>query len=202
MENFKPFDDLFEADDRNLHFGLEKPTLRRHYDLIAEICLNDYVDEDVRSYFNSIKNLCVYAWCDYSLYALCEFLSTTAIELALNLRLGHSDPKQRKPGLRKALEEARNKGLLTDDGFEVVRRQRSINQLWEDRPDDHHDESNTRYVDILIQTLPFLRNHYSHPDYHPVRLPADARSSLRLTAEIINQIYRPGAAAADSGLAT
>ena len=117
MEEFKRFDTLLDADGRNLHFGgfsdsgeFARTSLMDHHAIVADVVLHDGVPEDVRSYFNTIKNLCVFGWYVYGFYALCDFLSMTAIELALNIRF--PDAANQKLTLRPLLELARQEGLL------------------------------------------------------------------------------------------
>ena len=194
MEEFKRFDTLLDADGRNLHFGgfsdsgeFARTSLTNHHAIVADVVLHDGVPEDVRSYFNTIKNLCVFGWYVYGFYALCDFLSMTAIELALNIRF--PDAANQKLTLRPLLELARQEGLLRDENFEVVQRQREYSAR-ADEDDVTEVQDDQRHVRIVTDTLPRLRNWAAHPTHHSVRLPSDARAALQRSAEIINQLFK------------
>ncbi len=194
MEEFKRFDTLLDADGRNLHFGgfsdsgeFARTSLMDHHAIVADVVLHDGVPEDVRSYFNTIKNLCVFGWYVYGFYALCDFLSMTAIELALNIRF--PDAANQKLTLRPLLELARQEGLLRDENFEVVQRQREYSAR-ADEDDVTEVQDDQRHVRIVTDTLPRLRNWAAHPTHHSVRLPSDARAALQRSAEIINQLFK------------
>jgi hypothetical protein len=196
VEEFKRLDTLLDADARNLHFGGFSDTgefanisLMDHYAIVAEVVLHDGVPEDVRSYFNVIKNLCVFGWYVYGFYALCDFLSMTAIELALNIRFPHA-AKQKPPlTLRPLLELARQEGLLRDENFEAVQQERGYGAR-AGEGDVAEVQDDQRHVRIVTDTLPRLRNWAAHPTHHSVLLPSDARAAVQRSAEIINQLFK------------
>src|SRR5438094_737647 len=87
METLKRIEDIQTPDERNLYWVFlstgKQVSIEDHYADIASISVNTCAPEDVRSYFVTLQNLCVYAWFSYGLYALVVFLSYTLIEMAL-----------------------------------------------------------------------------------------------------------------------
>ena len=83
MEKLKPLSDVAHPDERNLMFvrmdTLEPSTPAEHHAEIAAIVLKQSVPEDVRSYFATIQNACLYCWFAYDLYALCCRFSSAAV---------------------------------------------------------------------------------------------------------------------------
>src|SRR5712692_1985987 len=114
MEKLKQIEDVFQPDERNLMFVRfdtgERLTLGEHHAKIADVALNSRVPEDVRSYFATIQNVCVYAWFAYDLYAIVQFLCFTAIEMALKKRFPVSGKDRR--GLSELLKRAVRQKLI------------------------------------------------------------------------------------------
>ncbi len=186
MEKLKPRDQILYPDERNQNFSFD---FDRLYDEVVSIELPPTVPEGVRSYFATIQNVCIYAWYAYSFYALVEFLSYTAIEMALRERLKLEDPKKRW-GLGKLLSQALKMGLIDGNGFSHIRRMRENQKLFSDVPDTSLPRADN-YGAVLKETLPKLRNDYAHPQIHNIRAPAHARFALRFAADFINQLFEP-----------
>jgi len=197
MENLKPVTEILQPDERNLAFVRpdtgEPLTLEEHHAQLKAIQLNPNVPEDVRSYFATIQNLCLYAWFAYDLYAVVVFLCFTAIEMALRKRLPVQGDDKRT--FRPLLQEAIRRNLIKDKGFSHVRRMREVQandlrmyrQIGTKIPRSTVPKGN--YRQILLETLPWLRNKFAHPRSHTVHLPGDALFQLRLAAEFINQLF-------------
>jgi hypothetical protein len=160
------------------------------------------VPDDVRSYFATIQNLCVYAWFAYDLYAIVEFLCYTAIEMALRIRF----PVQgsRKRSLRSLLKEAVTKKLIKPKGFRHLRELRQIQaeRLRVDRQIRKASGSQsmksyrspipkTDYAEILERAIPDLRNAFAHPRKQAIVMPGQALLELKITSELINQLFTP-----------
>jgi len=196
METLKRAEDVHQPDARSLSWArLDRPdnvAFQDRYSEVAALQLNPGAPAAVRSYFATIQNVCVYAWFAYDFYALVVFLSYTLIEMALRIRLPITGKDRR--GLRDLLEDAIERKLIREKAFSHVRRSRQvradtlrfIRQL-----ETIHRTSVPKhnYSKVLLQTLPRLRNAFAHPRGHAIRLPQEALSALRLSAEFVNQLF-------------
>jgi hypothetical protein len=197
METLKAIGDIQKADERNLYWAFvstgKQLTIEDRYGEISSIRLNSSAPEDVRSYFATLQNLCVFAWFSYDFYALVFFLTFTLIEMALKLRLPHKGRDRRT--LRPLLQEAIKQKLIDEKMFthiKVIRRQRA-----EDLRLLRGIEKITRanlpkknaYLEVLLKSLPKLRNSFAHPGAQAIHFPHEAIFSLRFTAEFINQLF-------------
>src|SRR5207247_1249699 len=83
---------------------------------IAAVCLEEYVPEDIRSYFETIKNVYLYGWFVSAFFTIALFLSFVVIEMALRKKFEQEDPKRdwRFPRL---IQEAKKRGFISDSGF-------------------------------------------------------------------------------------
>ena len=132
MERFKALEEVLQPDSRNEAFGkIDRVTnefvpmgLDDYHRNLLTISLKEQVPEDVRGYFETIKNVCLYGWFVYPFFTVSVFLSFTAIEMALRKKLEEDDPDRRWRGLRELLKEAQNRGLIADQGFPSIRAQR------------------------------------------------------------------------------
>jgi hypothetical protein len=198
METLKSLAQVLQIDRRNLMFvdmdTLKPPTLEEHHKQIAGITLNANVPEEVRSYFATVQNVCLYAWFAYDFYAVANLLCYTAIELALRQRM----PVARKDArsLQNLVEKAVSQGLLKDKGFSHVRRIRMnlARDLRFYRSLGGGKVSRSaipkiNYAKTLLKTLAPVRNSLAHPRLHAILMPTEALSELQLTAEIINQLF-------------
>src|SRR5258707_7885250 len=132
METLKRLEDIQKPDERNLYWVFmstdKQVGLEDRYAAIASISVNSSAPEDVRSYFVTLQNLCVYAWFSYDLYALVVFLSFTLIEMALKLRLPRKGPDRRT--LKLLLREAIKQKLVNEKAFthiKAIRQQKAEN---------------------------------------------------------------------------
>lgn len=187
METVKSKGQFFEPAPRSQSLG---PPLERQYELLDYFRLHDAVPESVRSYMNSVVTLWLYGWLYYSFYPLTIFLSATAVEMALQERF----PDKRAKGLKRLLQLAKSVGLLRDEGFPSLKHRREIAAIIDDQistitgkaADSLPAQS---YVDVLIESLPQVRNRFAHPEMHAIVPPGMAVDSLIIAAEIINQLW-------------
>jgi len=126
METLKPLPEIHLPDERNLMFvrmDTGKPiTLEEHHAHVASIKLNSAIPEDVRSYFATIQNVCLYSWFAYDLYAIVQFLCLTCSEMALRMRLPASGRDRRS--LTELVKAAAKKKLIKAKGFSHIRQMR------------------------------------------------------------------------------
>lgn len=196
MESIKSQSRFFEADPRADFFpGL---TLSKLYEIVENTCrLHNGVPEEIHSYFNAVLTLYLYGWLYYPFYTLASEISAFAVEMALRQKFPPSalDKKGRDP--RKfpdLLRHAKKTGFLRDEGFPSLENRRANTVELEAQIDEilgresSHFEA-TPFVDTLIETLPWLRNHYAHPKIRSILPPGSALDSLILAAETINQLW-------------
>ncbi len=173
MERLKTKSQFMKADRRNLHFVIttrdayaKKLSLDDIYKAVKRISLHSGVPEDIRSHFSQAQNLAVYSWFHYPFNVTAQFMAFVSLEYALKLKTG------KEAGLKNLIKEAVNKGWVTDDGFAIAKHRSS--------------QSKERYVNVLIESIPNLRNRLAHGTN---MLHNNALSSLRICADFINQLF-------------
>lgn len=187
METVKSKEQFFEPDPRSQSLG---PPLENQYELLHYFRLHDGVPESVRSYMNSVVSLWLYGWLYYPFYPVAIFLSTAAVEMALQERF----PGKRWRGLKKLLQSAKESRLLRDEGFPSLKHRREnatmmdeqITEIMGKARDFVPEES---YVDVLIESLPKVRNKFAHPEMHAIVPPGMVVDSLIVATEVINQLW-------------
>lgn len=190
MEQLKELKEVFKPDSRMDAFST---SLEWDHRKLSEIALAQNVPEDVGNYFETIKNICLYARFVYAFYAVAEFLTYPLLELALRKRLRPSK-EQRSVSFRKLLVEAIKLRLIKEERFSHIRRMQEESEMLENAlresglPVPAPVPANS-YVKILAKTLPSLRNQFAHPKYLPIQVPGGAFFAIRFAAEFINQLY-------------
>jgi hypothetical protein len=180
MEFIKLKEHFLEPDPRSQSLG---PPPASQYEIVSNFRLHGGVPESVRSYMNMVVTLWLYGWLYYPFYPLAVFHSTTAVELALQERF----PEKRGRGLKKLLQTAKEAGLLTDAGFPSLQNRRDTMQAMVGAAAATTQQP--PYVDVLIWTLPNIRNRFAHPEMHTIMPPGMSVDALILAAEIINQLW-------------
>jgi hypothetical protein len=196
MENIKDKGRFLEPDPRRDFFG--GLTLEMLYDLVESTCrLHEGIPEEIQSYFNTILMLYLYGWLYYPFYTLASELSAFAVEMALRKKFPAEalDKKGRDPRkFPELLRHAKKVGLLHDEGFPSLENRRANSAELEARIDEvlgrecSHFEA-VPFVDTLIETLPWLRNHFAHPKIRSILPPGPALDSLMVASETINQLW-------------
>ncbi len=196
METLKTIAEIQKPDERNLYWASlstgKTLTIEDRYAEIVSIRVNLTAPEDVRSYFVTVQNLCVYAWFSYDFYALVVFLTFTLIEMALKKRLPRKGLDKRT--LHPLLQEAIKKKLINERAFthiKLIRRQRAedLRMFRKIQTSGRPNLPRNDYLATLLRSLPKLRNSYSHPVGHAIHFPHEATFSLRFAAEFINQLF-------------
>lgn len=124
-----------------------------------------------------------------------------------NTRLSKIKQLEFGPGLRELLTYAVNSGFLKDENFSVWQKstvarakQRTENELWEEAQrnklnaitydEDQYEikdvDRDHKYLETILESIPWLRNHYAHGTRS---LHNQVLGTLSLVAEIINQSY-------------
>ena len=187
---------FFERDPTNGFFPLL--SLEKHYEIVSQYCgLHEGVPEDIHSYFNAVVTLYLYGWLYYPFYTLASERSFFAVEMALRKRFPPKklNKKGRDPRfLADLLREARDAGLLRDEGFpSLANRRANAAELDQHMAEilgrDPEPQPELPYVDVLIGAFPWLRNRFAHPNMQAIMPPGPALDGLILAAETINQLW-------------
>jgi hypothetical protein len=195
METIKSPERFFDPDPRSPSLS---PQLEKQYGIILEYCqLHNSVPEDVHSYYNAVVTLYLYGWLYHPFYTLASERNFFAVEMALRKRLQPKKlaKKGRDPRfLGDLLREARDAGLLCDEGFPSLENRRAIAEESNQRVAEilgrePEPQPEVPYVDALVQAFPWVRNRFAHPDMHNIMPPGPALDSLIVAAEIINQLW-------------
>lgn len=190
MEQLKPLSEILEPDKRMASFGW---MLETDHKRLSDIKLSETIPEDIRNYFETVKNICLYGRFVYAFYGVAESLTYPLLELGLQKRLG-TGKHGRKNSFRILLHRAIESGLIKDDGFSHARRMREhqaqLQEMWqvEGSPVLAPSERDS-YIKTLASVLPNFRNRFAHPSQQAIVLPQEALFSIRFAAEFINQLY-------------
>ena len=191
MAAIKSKEQFLERDPTNDFFSLL--SLEKQYEIVSQYCtLHDGVPDDVHHYFNAIVTLYLYGWLYYPFYTLASERSFFAVEMALKKRLPPKklSKKGRDPRfLGDLLGEAKDAGLLRDEGFPSLQNRRANEQELDEVLGWAPDSQQEPYVDVVIRAFPWLRNRFAHPDMQNIMPPGPALDGLILAAEIINQLW-------------
>lgn len=191
----KSLADLFEPDSylKNLVIINHETHESRRFTVtdmhrrLSQIKLNSEVPEEIQRQFATVKNLYLYGWFVDDFLSISAFQALLLAEMALRHRLGYVDRKagdKKPPGLKGLLKEAQQRGLLVDEGFSVIASQRA-----QDETDPLVAGTTDKYVSILIDALPFLRNGFAHPS-GPMGIGGSSMSILVIVSELINQLFQ------------
>jgi hypothetical protein len=192
----KPFEEILKSDPRNLYYSDlasgTQITVRHRYAELSEIALGPNVPVPIKDYFGTLQDLCLYGWYAYEFYGVAFFLSFTAIEMALKVRLSRGPNDKRM--LHELLQEALKKKLISSKAFTHIRgiRETAALDLRRMRRFEGLRKSQlpkSDYLAILQKAIPRLRNAYAHPTGQAIHLPHEAIFSLRFAAEFINQLF-------------
>jgi hypothetical protein len=207
QDPLKPLSEVTKPDPRHAQMVLELPEIHA---TLSEIVLSEHVPNNVRQLFETAKNVALYSWFVYRFHQVAELVAYSALELALKERAGiteWAEPRKGQPrGLGRLLELAGNNGWLRTDDFLFVRemaveRARDVQvrlalqgaMSGDDIPvpEPTADEISAAmreidYVQILIRTVPYLRNTLAHGSstLSPRSIP-----TLKRVAETINLLF-------------
>jgi hypothetical protein len=207
QDPLKPLSEVDKPDPRHAQMLLKLPDI---HESLSAIVLSERVPINVRQLFETAKNVALYSWFVYRFHPVAELVAYSALELALKERAGFSEwaePRKGQPrGLGRLLELARDNGWLRTVDFLFVRemavaRARDVQvrlalqgAISDDDipvPEPTADEIDAAmreidYVQILIRTVPYLRNTLAHGSstLSPRGIP-----TLRRVAETINILF-------------
>jgi hypothetical protein len=211
-ERLRPADFACEPDPRTI-MSLRPLALAEHHADISAVALHAGVPQDVALQFETARNLYLYAWFIYRFYPVAEQHSLACLELSLrdrlkeDIRQGKVKAPGTRPMLRILLKYAVEQGLVKNERFERWRNRGAINarqrvemeriremmdkNLAEISLDDSEvqvtaEDLNWNYANVLIDTLPKIRNTYAHGS---TTLHNMALGTIQVVCEIINQLY-------------
>jgi hypothetical protein len=114
---------FLEPDFRSLSFvridpisGPRPMTISDQYEVVSQLELHAGVPDEIRSYFESVKTMCLYAFLYYPFYSIAQCFSAMAVELALRQRLPKAHGKDYR-GLGRLLEQAVNEKIISESDF-------------------------------------------------------------------------------------
>lgn len=108
----------------DLESGPRRMTVADQYEVITRFELHAGVPDEVRSYFESVKTLCLYAFMYYPFYSMIPCYSVMAVELALRYRLPQKGKGRR--ALKNLLDQAiAQKIIAPNNSLDVLRRIRN-----------------------------------------------------------------------------
>lgn len=194
MESLKKFDEICQKDLRQELFGtidlthpdtIIRRTLADLYAAAEGAKLHAGVPEEIRSHFETARNLVVYSWFYYPFNVTAQLCAYTTVEYALRLKTN-----DRKTSLKKLLKNAVDQGWISDENFSLIKaRRETIKKYNEERPPLFQiPQSNEirAYADNLAEALPNLRNTLAHGSS---MMHEQGAFNVRLCAEIINQFF-------------
>jgi HEPN domain-containing protein len=196
MESLKENQEICQPDARQRGFtvlDLDSPngwrslTLKDFFDDAESIKLHEGVPEEVRSHFQTARNLIIYSWFYYPFNVTAELCAYTSVEFALRRKAGST---KGRPSFRKLLKMAVAENWISDAGFPHVCLKHEYIQSYnaESPPEFQQPQSPLaqEYCKTLIRAMPNLRNSLAHG--HPFLHPSGA-ATVRICAELINQLF-------------
>ncbi|MFQ5715371.1 MAG: hypothetical protein ACE5GU_15210 [Candidatus Scalinduaceae bacterium] len=187
MEKLKLLDELCEPDERQKLFVVFNSETgdkrsRKLEDVYAEaksIKLHSGVPEEIRSHFNTARNLLVYSWFFYPFNVTAQLLAFISVEFALKEKTCETDAS-----FKKLLKLAVKKKWINEKGFSHIKVNDDIskeNHLIEKDNTEAHN-----YCDALVEAMPKLRNALAHGND---MLHNRGYLSVRICADFINQLF-------------
>jgi hypothetical protein len=188
-------------------------TLDDRHEAICEFVLNESAPHDVRVHFETAKNLYLYAWFVYRFFPVAEKHALATLEFALLERLALLHPARYGrdvewvPGLAKKLKDARDDGLISNDGMRAYHRH-AMRQARERVSEDATrklPESGAEFIEYdpdravpieqdyswdaietYLETLPAIRNEYAHGSSN---LHATVLGTFEIVTDLVNQLF-------------
>lgn len=189
MEVLKDLEAISEPDDRMNcmvlvdHASGEIRPLRLGdiYATAETIKLHMGVPEEIRSHFETARNLFVYSWFFYPFNVAAQLHAFLSVEFALKVRAG-----MQCGGFRRLLKRAVAEGWISDKGFSGVEdwRLRGMNRALNGEKAEASEVKT--YSQVLIEVLPYLRNELAHGS---TMLHNRGAEYVGICAEFINQLF-------------
>jgi hypothetical protein len=162
------------------------------YAVAEETKLHNGVPEDIRSHFETARNLFVYSWFFYPFNVAAQLHAFITAKFTLRTKAGRFRSKKTfRPLLQRALAE----GWISDKGFSGFEswRLRGMNRALRDQ---HESAEVTSYSQTLVEVLPSMRNDLTHGS---TTLHYRGDEYLGICAELINQLFDAPVAGGNGG---
>jgi hypothetical protein len=203
IDLLKELDEITTPDLRQAFFS---QSLENQHARLAEITLKKSVPHEVRQLFETAKNISLYSWFVYRFHQASEMIAYSVLEMSLRLRYESENPKCKKsPMLYGLIEHAINQQWVSKENFPQLQLQaknaadfqksmeaaekimQSSDGVPIDEPSKEDIEYHLQKMDLnFLFCIPKLRNDLAHGSS---TLKPSSASTLRRTANIINQIY-------------
>lgn len=202
MEKLKKLKDVCVPDERMQHLvvfdnakGAFRQLMLQDLYAVAEATeLNEGVPVDIRSHFETARNLFVYSWFFYPFNVAAQLQAFASAEFALKTKAGSTrsaevgrrrSRHQRPPGFAQLLKTALAQGWISDQGFSHFEswRLRGISRVMGKGSESPEVKS---YTQTLVEVLPCLRNDLAHGS---TTLHYRGAEYLGICAELINQLF-------------
>jgi hypothetical protein len=209
-DEFKPLNEMLLSDVRQTFWVKIQPdgsTREFRFDdlhkRVAELVLNSTVPEDVRTSFDTARNLYLYSWFVYRFLTVAELQAYAAFEYALGKRIeveniGHIH------GLKRRFDFAIQKGWLRADGVRRYQRSAKRRKEFIEEQEQFHreylklevgsqkptfkteDEYAFDYLEGLKSAFPHLRNSIAHGT---PKLAGGTVVTIEICCDLINQLF-------------
>jgi len=216
MQEFKKIVDVLEPDStmRMFSYPDAKTGVLKQWDLeethrrVSQLQVDHYVPEEIRSYFNSLKNVLLYSYFHYGFVPISAFLATTAVEMALRTlypwKPGPGKNALDKRSFHSLFKRAIDEGKVREEDFlwlpEVREQKKRMWDEYEQATGFRVARSSERYERALLRSMVRMRNYFAHPSSgHTLITFEMAYGMIRPCADIINQLFRTEGGADRSG---
>ncbi len=165
---------------------ITKITLEDYHRMADSIKLHSGVPKDVRSQFETARNLIVYSWFYYPFNVTAQLQAITCVELSLKIKDDcRFVLKGRPQGLKELLKKAVKESWITDNGFTDVREIKNPNTS-KVMFRKLNGEIVPSYCETVVEDLPQIRNYLMHGENF---LHGRGVDWVDKCAEIINQLF-------------
>lgn len=189
MEKLKTFEQILEPDSRYANLLVvdretkkRTPVALKHvHDGLLDAELSPEVPERIQDHFTTARHLTLYSWFVYRFLAVAQMQAYGSLEFALRERLGHGRD-EKPPGLRPLLNKAVDMRLVQE---QLIRDWPGHSVASETMEDQFAPEG---WLRQLPEFMSSMRNDLAHGSF---TLMPDGGRTLRVVADIINQLYPP-----------
>jgi hypothetical protein len=209
---FKQLSEILQPDPTWGHIAVSEDgertwrrlTLADHHRRVSALALGPNVPPELTDHFDRARNVLLYAWFAYRLLQVAELQALSSLELALKQRFAVS-ASSKGPGLRELLSRAHRENLIRGDSIREFARRAAMRQTYAANPllapHVSPPEEPDRYLEVLCQALPGLRNALAHGSggFGP-----HAFVTVEVCSDIITQLFaqEPDGAREETGRAT
>ena len=209
-DEFKPLSEAQLPDIRQKAFARLLPdgnfravNINDLHDRIAKIELNSAVPEDIRTGFNTARNLYVYSWFVYRFLPVAEFQAYAVLEYALGKRIEREKIINAR-GFNNRFAIAIRRGWFRAEEIRRYKqsaiRRKDYSQTWEEMFKNHEgnnpvcqtaktateDQHASAYLSNLQKGMPLLRNAIAHGEPY---LGGGTVVTIEICCDLINQLF-------------